>query len=95
MGRDVKAGAAFRYSIIVDSATNFRVWSPTVSGASIAVRVTKLRKNRSRRGRPQPPREIEAVGLGTVFLFDFACPHIHKESQTYNRSRPLFAASGA
>ena len=95
MGRDVKAGATFRYSIIVDSATNFRVWSLTVSGASIAVRVTKLRKNRSRRGRPQPPSRNRGGRAGTVFLFDFACPHIHKESQTYNRSRPLFAASGA
>ena len=64
MGRGVKAEASFRYSIIVDSATNFRVWSLKVSGASIALRVTKLRKNRSRRGRPKPPREIEAVGLG-------------------------------
>jgi hypothetical protein len=64
VGRGVKAEASFRYSIIVDSATNFRVWSLKVSGASIALRVTKLRKNRSRRGRPNPPREIEAVGLG-------------------------------
>ncbi len=64
VGPAVKPGESFRYSIIVDSATNFRVWSLKVSGASIALRVTKLRKNRSRRGRPKPPREIEAVGLG-------------------------------
>ena len=62
--RAVKPGESLGYSIIVDSATNFRVWSLRVAGASIALRVTKLRKNRSRRGRPKPPREIEAVGLG-------------------------------
>ena len=64
VGRGVKAEASLRYSIIVDSATNFRVWSLRVTGVSIALRVTKLRKNRTRRGRPKPPREIEAVGLG-------------------------------
>jgi hypothetical protein len=52
------------YSIIVDAATNFRVWSLKVPRGTIALRVTKLRKNRSRRGKPIPPREIEAVGLG-------------------------------
>ena len=42
--RGVKAEASFRYSIIVDSATNFRVWSLRVTGVNIALRVTKLRK---------------------------------------------------
>ena len=42
--RGVKAAASFRYSIIVDSATNFRVWSLRVTGVNIALRVTKLRK---------------------------------------------------
>jgi hypothetical protein len=35
-----------RYSIIVDTATNFRVWSPKVSGENIALRVTKLLKSK-------------------------------------------------
>ena len=42
--RGVKAAGSFRYSIIVDSATNFRVWSLRVTGVNIALRVTKLRK---------------------------------------------------
>jgi hypothetical protein len=32
-----------RYSIIVDAATNFRVWSLKMTRESIALRVTKLR----------------------------------------------------
>ena len=88
MGRDVKAGMSFRYSIIVDSATNFRVWSLKVSGARIALRVTKLRKNRSRRGRPKPPREIEAVGLGR-FSSSTSLAFISTRKVNVYRSRPL------
>src|SRR6267154_6466072 len=89
--RGVKAEASFRYSIIVDSATNFRVWSLKVSGASIALRVTKLRQNRSRRGRLKPPREIEAVGLGrfsSSTSLAFASTRKVKRTTAHVRSLP-------
>ena len=41
--REFSERQRFRYSILVDAATKFRVWSPKMPCASIALRVTKLR----------------------------------------------------
>src|ERR1700716_3779375 len=81
-----------RYSIIVEAATNFRVWSLKVPRGSIALRVTKLRKNRSRRGKPIPPRENRGGRAGTAFLFHFACLNLHRLRQRTTADRPLTAA---